>query len=464
MKILTGRTAILILILALALTACGQQPAAPTTAPETQPVEGTPAASEGEEPVTIVFWWWGEEEAPGLEAWLTETAQLFEEENPSIKVELVRQTTDGLIPAAQAAAAAKTGPDLQYYWPVGWFLEDMWNGNLAALDELIPEEIDHYVPIFRNYASWEGKTYAAPLYNIGNPWVYNKDLFEQAGLDPENPPQSWEEFLAAGEALKAEGIIPIAAGMKDQWYADWPWMLLQPQSLDSENEWYEAFLGISGAGMTDPKFQDTFVRLQELIDAGFFPEEVNSLDLYEGFDLFLQGKAAMASPVQPLMVTWAQQMGAEKLGVMLTPRFADGALGDKFPTASQYVAVTAWSEHKPEAAQLIAFMHTPDRIQALYNAAGAMMGDDRFDQSWIASGIDQQMFDWTYSDQASIALYYTSPPTVDEWIWPAVSGLFTGTMTPEQAAEMGEQTLSSWREANPDTAENFKKWISELTK
>jgi multiple sugar transport system substrate-binding protein len=326
----------------------------------------------------------------------------------------------------------------------------------------MPEEIDNYVPIFKDYATWEGKTYAAPIYNIGNPWVYNKDLFEQAGLDPENPPETWEEFLAAGEALKAAGIIPIAAGMRDQWYADWPWMLLQPQSLDSETEWYDAFLGVSGAEMTDPDFQDTFVRLQELIDAGFYPEDVNSLDLYQGFDLFLQEKAAMASPVQPLMVTWAQQLGADKLGVILTPRFAEGTLGDKFPTASQYVAITSWSEHKPEAAKFLAYMHTPDRIRALYDGAGAMMGDNRFDPSWIQSGIDQQMFDWTYGDEGSIALYYTAPPTVDEWIWPAVSGLFTETMSPEEAAEMGEQTLSSWREANPDTVENFKQWFAGL--
>jgi hypothetical protein len=108
-------------------------------------------------------------------------------------------------------------------------------------------------------------------------------------------------------------------------------------------------------------------------------------------------------------------------------------------------------------------MHTPDRIKALYDAAGAMMGDDRFDQSWIASGIDQQMFDWTYSDEGSIALYYTAPPTVDEWIWPAVSGLFTASMTPEEAAAMGEQVLSSWREANPDSVENFNQWLGGIT-
>lgn len=40
---------------------------------------------------------------------------------------------------------------------------------------------------------------------------YNTELFEQAGLDPENPPKTWDEFKgAACEALsKIDGIDPF---------------------------------------------------------------------------------------------------------------------------------------------------------------------------------------------------------------------------------------------------------------
>ena len=58
----------------------------------------------------------------------------------------------------------------------------------------------------------------------GVPWtwgavgiLYNKDLFPKAGLDPENPPATWTDFLAAVQTLKDAGITPIAIGEADKW-------------------------------------------------------------------------------------------------------------------------------------------------------------------------------------------------------------------------------------------------------
>jgi len=421
-----------------------------------------PAGPQSGEKVKLVFWWWGEQEAPGVEKWVDETVELFEAEYPNVEIETVLQTTDGLIPAAQSAAAAQTGPDIQFYWPVAWLLEDIWNGNLAPLDDYIPEEVDHYLPAFREYVTWEGKTYGAPFYNIGNPWVYNKALFAEAGLDPENPPQTWDEFIAAGEQLKAAGITPIAAGMKDQWYADWPWMLLTPCTLDSNEEWFSTFLGIDGTKMTDDKYVEAWERWQELIDKGFYLEDVMSLEHHEGFNQFLSGRAAIASPVQPQMVLWANEMGAETLGVFLTPCWDDGALGGKFPTASHYIAITQWSQHKEEAAEFIKFTHTPDRIAAFYKHAGAMMADDRFDEGLITTEFDEEMYNGNM-ENATMAIYYIAPPVIDEWIWPWAGKLFTGEATPLEACQAGEDTIASWREANPDSVVNFKEWMKAFS-
>lgn len=40
-------------------------------------------------------------------------------------------------------------------------------------------------------------------------WFYNKTLFEQAGLDPNKTPQTWDELVEISEQLAANGIQPI---------------------------------------------------------------------------------------------------------------------------------------------------------------------------------------------------------------------------------------------------------------
>ena len=46
-----------------------------------------------------------------------------------------------------------------------------------------------------------GERFVMP-FNVSNPVMYyNKELFAEAGLDPENPPTTWEELLAAAQAL-----------------------------------------------------------------------------------------------------------------------------------------------------------------------------------------------------------------------------------------------------------------------
>ena len=63
--------------------------------------------------------------------------------------------------------------------------------------------------------------------------VYNKAHFETAGLDPENPPATWEAFIEACEKLKAAGITPISGGLKDGPWGEWFMGHSIGQNLDS---------------------------------------------------------------------------------------------------------------------------------------------------------------------------------------------------------------------------------------
>ncbi|MCX6069803.1 MAG: hypothetical protein NTU91_02930, partial [Chloroflexi bacterium] len=130
----TMRVLSLLALLALLIPACG---APATEAPAGAVVTEAPAAAE---PIKLTIWWWGEQEAPGAQAWLDETMALYTAAHPNITFEAVLQATDTLLPAFQTAAAAKEGPDIQYFWPGVWTIENAWIDAIIPLDDLIPAE------------------------------------------------------------------------------------------------------------------------------------------------------------------------------------------------------------------------------------------------------------------------------------------------------------------------------------
>jgi len=47
--------------------------------------------------------------------------------------------------------------------------------------------------------------------------LYNKDLFKQAGLDPEKPPRTWTEFIEINRKLKKANIPGLVSGFGEIW-------------------------------------------------------------------------------------------------------------------------------------------------------------------------------------------------------------------------------------------------------
>ena len=54
---------------------------------------------------------------------------------------------------------------------------------------------------------YEDKTYGVPQVTDTLGLMYNKALFEKAGLDPETPPTTWDEVRDAAKALKSKAKV-----------------------------------------------------------------------------------------------------------------------------------------------------------------------------------------------------------------------------------------------------------------
>jgi raffinose/stachyose/melibiose transport system substrate-binding protein len=449
-----SRVLYLLVLLSLLVSACAQQTPAPQpAAPEAaQPVVEVPAA---EQPVKLTIWWWGEQEAPGAQKWMDETIANYTRDNPNVTIEAVLQSTDSLIPAFQSAAAAKQGPDIQYFWGGVWTLEFVWGGALTPLDDLIPaSEREHYINNFER--SFDGKQWGIGWYLSGNPFVFNPELFTQAGLDPTNPPATWDDLLEACDKLNAIGVTPIAGGLKDGWFGGWLFSILGRQTLDSEKDLMVASTG--GASFTDAKYAEWWSRLDELNQANCWNKDINSLDYQQGQDLFVQGNAAMIFGNDTFLKGWADITGWDKIGVMMTPKFGQGKLADTYVVTAQGWGITSWSKYPQEAAQFLMYMHTPERLNAWYNDTGVLPADNRLDPGLIQQPQLQQIFEWS-TQHAGPNLENFIPSILDEQAnFSGTQLLFSGDKSPAELAQMSDDVVLKWREQDPDAVKNFEAW------
>ena len=66
-------------------------------------------------------------------------------------------------------------------------------------------ELETASPGHQTVATWEGRLYGVPLYADVSALFYNKDLFKQAGLDPEKPPTSLAQLREYADKITALG-------------------------------------------------------------------------------------------------------------------------------------------------------------------------------------------------------------------------------------------------------------------
>lgn len=119
----------------------------------------------------------------------------FTEKHPDVSVEWVDQPADGYAEKLQADAANGNLPDVVNIAPdLAFPLARA--GVLMDLSKTAPEaKADYQQGAWADYSypGMEG-TYAFPWYLNTGPIFYNKKLFEKAGLNPEDPPSTFDEL------------------------------------------------------------------------------------------------------------------------------------------------------------------------------------------------------------------------------------------------------------------------------
>ncbi|MGH6946329.1 MAG: sn-glycerol-3-phosphate ABC transporter substrate-binding protein UgpB [Kiloniellales bacterium] len=113
--------------------------------------------------------------------------------------------------AGVAAFRANQQPHILQVYEVGTATMMAAEGAVKPVYEVMAEagepfDANAYLkPVTGYYTTADGKMLSLP-YNSSTPVLYyNRDAFKAAGLDPANPPKTWDELDGALKALKASG-------------------------------------------------------------------------------------------------------------------------------------------------------------------------------------------------------------------------------------------------------------------
>jgi raffinose/stachyose/melibiose transport system substrate-binding protein len=229
------------------------------------------------------------------------------------------------------------------------------SGNIMVLDDVAKSTgfLDKAHPSAENIIyNKDGHIYAFPY--AGNElvlWYYNKAIFEEFGV---KVPETYEELLQAIKVFNENDIIPMSIFAKEKWITTAMYDVFATRFAPEGITKLDAGEGSA----TEDAYQMAADTLQELVEAGMFPEGATNLNYDQAASLFYEGKAAMFLNGQ-----WEIEGSTEKLGddvdwmwYPVMEGYEANAFALSGGGAPGGYAVNPNGEHKELAAEVAAFI------------------------------------------------------------------------------------------------------------
>jgi LacI family transcriptional regulator len=294
--------------------------------------------------------------------------------HPGVTIKHVGQPNDTYYQLIQAANSSQTGPDVAMMH-AGTFGVLKYTDSLEPLnDRLTPEmraAIKGWESVGENFDA-NGKIYGVPGSLSGWVFYYNKALFRQAGLDPENPPKTFDELIVAAEKLKAAGLVAFGGGNADGWGNLQYLNILFPGNFDAAAS---AALANGKIPYNGDAFKAVNEHLVQLLTTdGFFDPGYASTVLWtEGVAGFQAGQAAMIAGIASDTVSYNEFLPdlGDDLGVFYAP--AATVAAPYIPVSSGPVwSMTRYAKNKDLAWAYIAFVTSAKGAEIQHEMAGVL--------------------------------------------------------------------------------------------
>lgn len=304
-----------------------------------------------------------EKKLPQDQWYISKAFERFKAENPSVKsIELsVPADQEAAHQKFKVAARAGNAPDICNLWtgqPI-FALKDV----IYDITDMVPDED------LENISGWRALRYNFEEDGavLGYPAsqnqlcliLYNKQIIRDAGLDFDNdPPETWAEFDAACEKIKAQGVTPIVTDESFPWFFAWIgdywWgQVTGTDAILAETRGEKKFANDKG-------FLDALGYYRSLYTNGYFNEDMGTSE--NSWNRFLQGRGAM-TPVVTSFYSDAKSTLGDDLGVLMPPEAPNAKIRNStIGGAGQSLVAAHHTEYPEMVVKLMSFLNSKDEV------------------------------------------------------------------------------------------------------
>jgi ABC-type glycerol-3-phosphate transport system substrate-binding protein len=303
--------AICVFGLGILFNGCGSQP-------------GASSASQGVRKIVVWHWMTDRDEA------FQELAKKYEEKTGVRVIFELYAPSDAYSQKVRAAAQAKALPDIfgllgekrdfAAFIKAGHItnlIQEMTADNSAWKNSLFEKALAVNEFSDGNEYGVSAGIYGVPIDVMNIQMLYNKGLFIKAGLNPDSPPATWEEFVAACQKLGAAGIQGLVSGWGEVWMIDCLASNLAFNIMGPE----KVFATLRGeVPYSDPDWIKVFALFKEMADKKMLASGIVTMVNKNAEQAFANERAAFAFNGSWCVNVYHGMNPSLDYGVLLMPR------------------------------------------------------------------------------------------------------------------------------------------------
>lgn len=384
--------------------------------------------------VQLDFWSWRVEDRWAYEQIIAD----YEAQNPGVEIEYHAFETSTYNTVLTTALTGGQGPDIIHVRAYGNLETFAAPGYLMALDDAVPA-LQDFAPLALDGERLrsDGQIYAVPFASQTLVVFYNEDIFEELNLDL---PTTWDEFLSTAEALQQAGYIPIANGTATGWTNEILMGTLAPSFYGAD------FFDEVVTGETtfeDPRFVGALEKLLEL--RPYLAPQYQGVDYATSQNLFVNELAGMFIGGSFEIANFRNMNPDLNFNVMAPP----SAEADEPQLVSWFLdggyAVNADTDHPEEALDFVRFLASPefgqqftDLLANISPIPGVAPTDPLLAR---VAELNEQS-----TPYIMLVGFRYQEPTGSVLVQERLSGMFDGSMSPEQLAREVTENIAEYYE------------------